>query len=63
MTRVMIKCPNTGKAVPTGKETNEATLERVVFFDNILFDCPACGENHTWDTRDAWLESPSRKAA
>jgi len=54
MSSVMINCPTTGRAVSTAVE-----MEPVVF--NRLPDlagrmrCPACGQEHVWAVRAAWL--------
>ena len=52
MPMLMIKCPNTGQAVPTGIETDAANFA-------ILSDvptqtkCPVCGSVHVYDKRKA----------
>jgi hypothetical protein len=54
MSLILIKCPETGRAVSTGIE-----IDRVTF--NALPDvstetkCSACAGTHTWRKGDAWL--------
>jgi hypothetical protein len=55
MPRVLIKCPNTGKDVPTNSSMRAETFHRTQITHN-SFKCPACGEIHTWATKDAFLE-------
>ena len=51
---VMIKCPNTGVAIPTGITTARSSFDRSpVFFG--CTQCPICQTNHEWFVRDAWL--------
>lgn len=53
----MIKCPQTGHAIPTGiKSDPENFLRSIVFFGNT--HCPLCRANHNWFAREAWVEEP-----
>ena len=52
----MIKCPNTGKAVPTGINMDQASFDSSDMRDNALGGCPACGGTHVWNKEDAFLE-------
>jgi len=54
MAKVMIKCPTTGKLVPTGVEMDQASFETAQLADNGI-RCPACGESHVWNKEDAQL--------
>ena len=54
MGTVMIRCPRTNRAVSTQIGTEVAVFERLPEVASRLY-CPACGEQHTWTTRDAWL--------
>ena len=56
MANVMIKCPNTGKAVPTGINMDQASFDSSDMRDNALGGCPACGGTHVWNKEDAFLE-------
>jgi len=52
----MIRCPITGKTVPTGLTT------QMIVFDSIASDlemplrCPACLKMHNWMPKEAWVE-------
>ena len=56
MPKIMIRCPITGKTVPTGLTT------QMVVFDSIASDlemprrCPACLKMHNWMPKEAWVE-------
>jgi len=55
MPNIMIRCPFTGKAVPTGLSTE------TVLFDSlgdvsVPMRCPACLKMHRWKKKDAWVE-------
>jgi hypothetical protein len=51
---VMITCPNTGRAVPTGIETDQRGFDELP--DALSKSkCPHCGAVHVWWTREAWL--------
>ena len=53
--RVMIQCPATGKAIPTGVTVgNERDLKYNTF--NRTTTCPECGQSHPWTNTDAWVE-------
>jgi endogenous inhibitor of DNA gyrase (YacG/DUF329 family) len=56
MAEVMIKCPETGKLVPTGFSMDKASFESSSLKNNTLSDCPACGKNHVWSKEDAVLK-------
>ena len=59
MARVMIRCPKTGRAVPA-----EMTMTQALFEKNDAikgdFICPACGEEHAWTKKDAFLEGAEK---
>lgn len=55
MSAVMIKCPETGKAVFTGIEMDKRTFENATMSNNTI-RCSACRKDHTWDKKDAWIE-------
>ncbi len=55
---VMIKCPQTGSAIPTGiKADRESFQSSAVFFARTY--CPICQANHEWFAREAWVYEPS----
>ncbi|MDA9427001.1 hypothetical protein XH97_33530 [Bradyrhizobium sp. CCBAU 53380] len=55
MGMVMVKCPQTGRVIPTGIMSDRETfLRSVVFYGNT--HCPDCRANHHWFAREAWVE-------
>jgi hypothetical protein len=58
---VMIKCPNTGRDISTGIETDVASFAHV---GDVLARsrCPLCGLEHSWWKREAWLTEPPASA-
>ena len=59
MSSVMIRCPNTSRAVSTGIETEPSVFRKL---PNIAarMHCPACGQEHVWRTSEAWLAGEPR---
>ena len=55
MANVMIKCPNTGKLVPTGIGSDAQSFESSEMKEMTLGNCPACGDDHVWNKEDAQL--------
>ena len=54
MGTVMIRCPQTRRAISTGIRTDIATFHATpVFFSQVL--CPLCGLTHEWFAKDAWI--------
>jgi hypothetical protein len=53
MAMVMISCPNTGRDVATGIETDPCSFE--AFGTAAPLRCPACGRDHAWSKTNAWL--------
>jgi hypothetical protein len=57
---VMVKCPETGRAISTGIETDRESFQRcTVFFARTR--CPICRTEHAWFAREAWVEQPRAK--
>lgn len=57
MPRLMITCPTTNKAVPTGMSMDQASFENPTnTMENNSSQCAACGQMHTWSKADAFLE-------
>ncbi|WP_247387698.1 MULTISPECIES: hypothetical protein [unclassified Bradyrhizobium] len=57
MGMIMVKCPQTGRVIPTGiRSDRETFLRTVVFYGNT--HCPVCRANHNWFAREAWVEEP-----
>ncbi|MBR0830980.1 hypothetical protein JQ596_36285 [Bradyrhizobium manausense] len=55
MGMIMVKCPQTGRAIPTGINSDrESFLRSIVFYGNTR--CPICRSNHNWFAREAWVE-------
>jgi hypothetical protein len=59
---VMIRCPQTGREIPTGFEMNTAEFQRApVFFSRV--QCPLCERMPEWFAKDAWVcDSPDPSA-
>ena len=54
MPSVMIRCPQTGKELSTGIETDFANYAR--FPETLVYTyCAHCGVEHAWGHRDAWV--------
>jgi hypothetical protein len=54
---VMVRCPETGRAIPTGiKIDRESFQRRPVFYSRT--HCPSCRIDHTWFAQDAWVHEP-----
>ena len=61
MGMVMVKCSQTGRAIPTGIKTDrESFRQSPVFFARTR--CPACGAEHAWFAREAWVHEPGARA-
>ena len=55
---IMIKCPQTGRAIPTGiKADRESFRCSAVFFARTY--CSICQTNHDWFAKEAWVYEPS----
>jgi len=55
MWRVMVTCPETGKAVFTGLITRTRAT-RPLHQSNFV-GCPHCGDLHDWQAKDCWFET------
>lgn len=51
MSMLKIKCPTTGKLVPTGMDIDENSFESMQMSGNQM-RCEACGNTHTWGKKD-----------
>jgi hypothetical protein len=56
-TVVMVRCPTTGRELSTGVEMEAATFEQLPDIRSTI-ECPLCGLDHVWSTREAWLDNP-----
>ena len=54
MSSVMINCPTTGRAVSTAVEMEPIVFNRLPDMAGRML-CPACGQEHVWAVRSAWL--------
>jgi hypothetical protein len=54
MSSVMINCPTTGRAVSTAVEMEPVVFNRLPNLAGRM-RCPACGQEHVWAVRSAWL--------
>lgn len=55
MGTIFIKCPNTGRDVPTGMGMDKGSFESGNLTNNSV-GCSACGEMHIWSKEDAFLK-------
>jgi hypothetical protein len=62
MGQVMIKCPQSGREIVTGLQSDHASFKRMPVFYGRTF-CPACGVEHDWFARDAWVAEPLSQPA
>ena len=54
MGTIMIRCPETGREIPTGYEAERANFEAMaVFFGRS--HCPFCLTEHEWFAQEAWV--------
>jgi len=61
MGMVMIKCPQSGRAIPTGIEVDrERFRASPVFFSRTR--CPVCHADHAWFAPEAWVHEPAARA-
>ena len=57
MGTVMVRCPRTGRDIPTGIVADRRCFEATpVFFARVL--CPICQAEHEWFAKDAWISEP-----
>ena len=55
---LMVRCPSTGCEFSTGIEMVCQTFAQLPDIRSLL-TCPACGIDHFWSTREAWLGNPA----
>jgi len=54
MGAVMVRCPQTGRDIPTGLVTDRKSFESMpVFFARV--HCPICRTEHEWFPKEAWM--------
>ncbi len=61
LSRVMIRCPESGEGIPAGMRIDAASFETGNLSDQMA-KCPHCGQVHAWSTQDAWLEDIHEQA-
>jgi len=54
MGAVMIKCPDTGRDIPTGLEADRESFRATPVFFSRTF-CPICQTHHEWFAQQAWV--------
>jgi len=52
--QIIFSCPVTGGEVPSGIETEAASVEQLAP-EEITLVCPQCGRPHTWQIRQGHL--------
>jgi len=58
MPMIMIKCPATGKDIPTEMAMDKASFENPTNqMAGNKVGCPHCKTLHTWDKKDAFLKA------
>jgi len=57
----MIKCPVTGREIPTGIEADRSSFNSAPVFFSRTF-CPICRTYHEWYAQEAWVRE-TRPAA
>jgi hypothetical protein len=60
MSSVMIRCPATGTAIPTGIKADRASYQRTPVFMARTY-CPICATEHEWFAKEAWVAEPHRE--
>lgn len=51
MGRLLIKCPESEKMIPTGMEMDQRSFKGSTLQNNSVL-CPECGKTHNWDRDD-----------
>ncbi|MCA6113326.1 hypothetical protein J6524_00055 [Bradyrhizobium sp. WSM 1738] len=57
---VMIKCPESGRAIATGMEADREKFRRSPVFFARTF-CSICKASHEWFAREAWIHEPDER--
>ena len=54
MGAVMVRCPQTGRDIPTGLTSDRKSFQAMpVFFARV--HCPICRTEHEWFAKEAWV--------
>ena len=59
MGAVMIRCPETGRSIPTGYHSDPGRFRRTPVFFACSF-CPICRTEHEWFAADAWVRGENK---
>jgi hypothetical protein len=59
---VVIRCPQTGRAIPTGIEADRRAFAQAPVFFSRTF-CPLCRTHHEWFAKEAWVREEPRSMA
>ena len=62
MGMIMIRCPETRRAISTGKHAEPATFRSTAVFFSRTY-CPICKATHEWFAKDAWVHDPEGSEA
>jgi hypothetical protein len=54
MGALVIRCPETGRQIPTGHEADATSFRRMPVFFSVTY-CPICRTDHHWFARDAQI--------
>jgi hypothetical protein len=54
MGTLYVRCPNTGKSIASGIETDRLSFELIPAFTGSI-RCPICNTEHRWSKIDAWI--------
>jgi hypothetical protein len=60
MGAVMIKCPESGRAIATGMEADRERFRRSPVFFARTF-CAICKSSHEWFAKEAWVRELDEK--
>src|SRR5262245_55351709 len=62
MGAVMVRCPETGRDIPTGLVTDRKSFDATpVFFGRV--HCPICLTEHEWFAKQTWVRGRAAPAA
>ena len=60
MPEILIRCPVTGKDVPTGIALSADAFQQAEI-NTYPVACPHCGQKHPWSKPDAFLRVPPER--
>ncbi len=62
MGMLMIRCPKTGRPIPTGRTVEPAIFRSAAVFFSRTY-CPLCRATHEWFVNDAWIAAAATDPA